>query len=119
MKAKLKGIYSIDLPGGPPELPPDPEDCWVVVQADIGAVVGDAADEFTFYVCTPGKLTKVLGQKEYLFGRHLLIVPRFDWQIVENAIGAVCEQIRGQSWEEIAGQLNTYGGWELDRYVGG
>lgn len=117
MKARLKGISSIDLPGGAPELPADPTNCWIVVQADIGAADGDAADEFTFYVCTPAKLMSVFEQEEYVFGKHLLIVPRFDWQVVEMAISTICEQVDGETWEELAEELHVYGGWEFHRYA--
>lgn len=100
MKATLKGIYSIDLPEGDPSLPEDPENCWIVLQADIGLNDGtEAADTFTFYVCTVKKLSAIVKEKNYRFGRHLIIVDRFDWQMVESAIFKICDETGGENWE--------------------
>lgn len=117
MRARLDGIYSIDLPGGPPELPPDPEDCWLVVQADIGLEAGEAVDTFTFYVCTPKRLEKVLQVEPCQVGRHLLIVGRFDWAVVEASIRGLVDDLRGESWEELAAKIGRYGLWEFEDYV--
>ena len=51
MKAYLDSFFSGDLPSGQ-ELPEDPENCWIVIQADIGSYGESGADTFTFYVCT-------------------------------------------------------------------
>ena len=117
MKARLDGIYSIDLPGGPPELPPDPEDCWLVVQADIGLEAGEGADTFTFYICTPKRLKKVLQVEPCQVGRHLLIVEKFDWSVVDAAIRQMIGDLSADSWDELAAKIGRYGLWEFEDYV--
>lgn len=116
MRAKLSGIYSGDLPEGPPVLPANPERCWIVVQADIGPAGGDGVDTFTFYVTTPLFLEGLMDQQSYQSGKHLLIVQAFSWEIVEGAITSICASVHGESWEEMATALAQYGGWEFDSY---
>lgn len=117
MKAKLKGIYSIDLPEGQPSLPEDPENCWIVLQADIGLDDGtQAADTFTFYICTPKKLSAIVKEEKHQLGRHLIIVDQFDWELLESTIVKICDEATGENWEEIAEQISRYGHWEFEDY---
>ena len=116
MKAYLDGIFSIDLSSGKPELPEDPENCWIVIQADIGAYGGSGADTFTFYVCTINKLNHNLSIKNFKFGRHLILVKRFDWDIVEHAIKSMLDELEADTWEQLAAKIHEYGEWEFNDY---
>ncbi len=117
IKAGLHGgIYSIDLPSGPPQLPTDPEDCWVRVYADIGAVDEVGADTFLFYVCTPKRLQTMVKRAGYYLGRHLVIVDHFAWDLVERIISSICDETTGDTWEEVATKLGRYGLWEFEDY---
>lgn len=117
IEVKLQGpIYSLELSNGPPQLPPDPKDCWIVVYADIGQEGSRGADTFTFYVCTLKKLVTIVRKKRYELQRHLLIVERFDWGLVESAILSICERATGETWDEVATQIGRYGHWEFEDY---
>lgn len=115
MRPTVKGLSSIDLPDGV-SLPEDPTDCWIVVTASIGLVGDDGADDFTFYVCTPRRLERVLTDEAYVWGRHLLIVAAFDWALVRAAIERVCDHVTGKTWDLIANQLARHGAWEFEDY---
>ncbi len=117
MKARLDGIYSIDLPEGPPQLPGDSSNCWIVVQADIGPVGRSGADTFTFYVCTHKRMEQILESEGWQFGRHLLIVERFDWKVVEAAIRRLVEDHEEADWNALAAKLGQYGQWEFADHV--
>lgn len=108
MKARLDGIYSPDLPAGYGELPPNPANCWVVVQADIGSVGGRGADCFTMYVTTPQFLEGCLDKASHQMGRGLIVVAEFDWDVVENAVKETCATVEGESWAELAEKLSRY-----------
>ena len=115
VKAKLDGIFSPDLPSGYSELPECPDNCWIIVHADIGLDDGNnAADCFTFYVSTPKYLSQILTEGYYQAGRALVIVNEFDWFVVEEAIGDICSKVVGDSWEKIAEQLSKYGEYEFE-----
>jgi hypothetical protein len=116
MKPKLKGFYSIDIPEGPPTLPPDVEDCWIVVQAEIGPELSEACDVFTFYVCTIKFLQRILSKQSYQYGKSVILMEKFSWEIIENSIKEICGGTQGDSWEEIAARLSKYWDWEFEDY---
>ena len=116
MKAYLEGIYSIDLPSGPPEMPSNPYDCWIVIQAEIGVEGHSGADTFTFYVCTVKKLRDILSMDNVEFGRHLILVENFDWAIVENAIKGILDELEADTWDQLAAKIHEYGEWEFNDY---
>ena len=107
MKAPLDGIYSIDLPNGPPQMPEDPSDCWVVVQAEIGQDGRLGAETFTFYVTTP----KHIAREPASTTRHTIVMERFNWDEVETHIRARCSAATGQTWAELARSIG--GDWRI------
>ena len=117
MDAELHGLSSVDLPAGPPQLPEDPLDCWVPVEADMGVRGEPGTDSFTFYVCTPIRLARTLGKMPHQFGRHLLIVERFDWSVLDTAIRQLIGDLSADTWNELASKIGRYGLWEFEDYV--
>ncbi|MCA1790113.1 MAG: immunity 8 family protein [Thioalkalivibrio sp.] len=115
MKADLKGISSIDLPDGT-SLPANPKDCWILVTASIGSDESEAADDFTFYVCTPDRMHSILTTSPVIWGKRLLIVDQFDWATVKRTIDELCDRISGENWDDIARQLSYYALWEFSDY---
>ena len=79
-KPELKYLLSIELEDG--QLPEDPEDCSIFVEANIGLQDEEGSDIFSFNVVTP----KALQQDTPRWGRGLLIVDRFSWETVETSI---------------------------------
>lgn len=116
MKAYLDGIYSIDIPSGKPELPHDPENCWIVIQADIGSEGLSGSDTFTFYVCTVKKLSHILGTKNFQLGHHLILVEYFDWDVIEEAIKDIIIKLEADTWVQLAKKINEHGEWEFNNY---
>lgn len=111
----LMGIFSPDLPEGPPLLPADPADCWVIVQADIGVAGEEGSDIFTFYVTTPQWLQKQ-SSIGWRWGQGLLILDEFEWSLIESALSKLVESVSGETWEECAEKINRYGHWEFFDY---
>lgn len=117
MEASLQGLFSVDLPKGPSQMPENPFDCWIPVEAEIGVRGEAGADTFTFYVCTPNRLARSVQRTPYQFGRHLLIVEKFDWSVVESAIQSLLETLTADSWGDLAIRIGRYGHWEYEDYV--
>jgi len=105
---RLDGIYSIDLPAGPPEMPSNPYDCWIVIQADIGILGEIGTDTFTFYFTTPTWLE----QRGQIPSSNVIVNDRFDWEAVKHEIEARCSLANGTTWEAIA--RNLAGEWEYE-----
>ena len=108
---EVKVIYSVDLDGD--ELPPDPEDCAVLVNVDIGIRGEDGADQFHFTTVTPRFLQR---SNDVRWGRSYLIVPRFSWEAVEAALEKLLMHCRGEDWEAVANNLSKELHWEFENY---
>lgn len=114
MNVRLHELYSPDLPAGYGQMPPDPDCCWIRVHADIGSESGTGADCFTVYVTTPAFLANSLVGEKYQLGRGLLLVAKFDWDVVEEAVRAVCGSVSGTEWRDLAAQLSRHFYYEYE-----
>jgi hypothetical protein len=108
---RLKGLTSSDLDRD--QLPASPDDCDVVVDAEIGPSEGDRADRFAFQVVTP---TRLLRSGEVRWGRGLLIVDVFSWSAVERAIEKLLMHAARPTWDEVAAELGKELHWEFENY---
>ena len=111
MFPELKRLTSPDLEHG--TLPPNPKDCLVFLEAEIGSGEMEAADIFGFTVVTPKAVAKCRGRH---WGRGYLLLPEFTWEEVEQALSRLLAQCVGPSWQEIAWRLNKELLWEFDGY---
>ena len=107
----LKTLMSLDLER--PRLPDDPDDCEVTLEATIGPDSSDAADIFAFSVVTPTTLGR---EAPFRWGRGILIVPTFSWEIVDHALARFLAHCSRDSWEEVAQRLNQNLHWQFDNY---
>jgi hypothetical protein len=116
MQAELRSLFSVSLPSGPNEMPENPRDCWIVMQADIGYEGGEGTDNFTFYVTTPAFLQRIVDTEAYQLGRGLVVVKQFNWTVVEELTRRLCADARGESWLVIAQMLSRNFLWEFEDY---
>jgi len=93
-KRYIKSIFCIDYPG-PGELPPDPYNAYGDVRVDIGYENEVGVSNYAFDVYTPTKLDSSIKGRDQkcLFGRHMLIVEKFDYDIIEKAIETIIDEI--------------------------
>tara|TARA_R110000851_G_scaffold282906_1_gene436431 strand:+ start:693 stop:1076 length:384 start_codon:yes stop_codon:yes gene_type:complete len=108
---KLKSLVSADLEVG--RIPPAPDDCRVLIEAEIGPADSEGADVFSFEVCTPKAFERDSGAT-WLKGT--LLVESFDWKTVEQALQQYIMQCAGESWDEIASKLSRQLDWEFEDY---
>lgn len=106
---ELRDILCPDLV--PPALPADPTDCAVSFQALIGPRGAEGSDAFSFTVVTPSRL---LHSADARWGRGYLIVGRFDWDVVVEAVARLLAYCGRPTWEEVVQQLNHELQWALD-----
>jgi hypothetical protein len=104
-------ISSIDLDYG--DLPPDPEECSVSIDVEIGPKGSNGGDRFSFEVVTPKYLFGVTGTR---WGRGLLIVNKFDWQVVESFVAKLLRHSQGETWEDVAKEISKEMPWEFENY---
>lgn len=117
MRAVLRELHSPDLPDLEQGAPPDPERFCILVQAFVGpADEEDVRESFDFLLCTPSGLADELTAKPYVWGRHYLLVPRYDFPTVTEAVTKICDEAEGADWDAVAGLLGRYGKWEFEDY---
>ena len=108
----VKGLSSPNL--ARPAIPPDPEDCAVLCEAEIGEKDGRGADLFHFTVATPRFLLREGG---VTWGRGYLIVDQFSWSAVDRALEKLCLHAWRPTWPESAAALAKELHWEFENYT--
>ena len=111
MKPEIKSLFSTDLNKG--ELPDNPSDCSVLVEANIGAEAEEGSEIFSFYVVTASFLEKASKPR---WGRGYLVVDFFSWDVVEVSINKLLRHCNGNNWDEISAKLSKELYWEFDNY---
>ncbi|UTW56755.1 Imm8 family immunity protein [Kordiimonas sp. SCSIO 12610] len=115
MKAHLDGIWSSVIPDGQSQ-PEDQEDFWADIVAEIGPEHGKGAEMFTFQVCSPKWLEHSLKSNDFIIDKNLIIIEKFDWQLIETAIKKLIARFECDTWEELAKEIDRYGEWEFHNY---
>lgn len=86
------------------------------VEAIIGKCDSDGGDLFYFTVCDLVWLSKEILDKEIIFGKHLIIMEFFNFELLKRAIAAKCEEAKGENWEQISARLSRFGQSEFEDY---
>jgi hypothetical protein len=97
MLLQLKGVFSPHL--NEPNLPDDPECCFVLMFADIGQRGSAGADQFNFHVVTPRYLSE---NPEVRWGRAYLLMPAFSWSEVTRMLERLVANTNAQDWRGAA-----------------
>lgn len=94
------------------QVPVDAADCELTFTASIG-IDGVRGDNFQFVVVTPSALAR----SQYTgWCKDYLLVQDFSWAQVDNYVANLLASIRGESWEDVAGQLQQFMDWEFYNY---
>ena len=86
------------------------------VTASIGPAGELGQELFQFTVCSPSWLAAEPMRKGYAFLRHILVIERWNPELVERAIGDLCRRVEGDDWHQIAERLARFGHWEFEDY---
>jgi Immunity protein 8 len=108
---EVKSLVSPDLDYG--VAPPNPQECTVYVEAEIGPKNGEGAEIFSFTCVTPAALAALSGRR---WGRGYLILDFFSWRSVEEALANLLCHCSADSWNEVATKLNKELHWEFENY---
>ena len=95
--------------------PPDPDDCAILIEIQVGPKGVDGGDLFQFVATTPAYLVE---HSERRWGRGYLILPSFSWAEVEDAVAKLIARSARSSWQEVGAELNKELQWEFDNYRG-
>lgn len=113
MKPKIKRYHSPDI-----DLrtysPVEADNFSFLLQVMVGPDDSDACESFDIHVCTPRWLLDNCIAP--LWGRHMLIVPSYDFRTIEELIGERFRECTGKDWLSVAGNLARYAKWEFEDY---
>jgi hypothetical protein len=117
VRADLKRMYSIELPVSlEKHCPADPENFGLSIRLEVGLVGSDATDLFDLFVCTPYWIKERLAQEGAAWGRHTLLIPKYDYDLIVQAITKRTDACQGKDWPEIANKLARFTAWEFEDY---
>ncbi|MEZ0542989.1 Imm8 family immunity protein [Fibrella arboris] len=71
-------------------------------------------DSFAVYVCSPGHLQA--SKNNVTFGRHLLIVNRYDFDEILDVAAKHITSFDEPTWPALAEKLSRFGKWEFEDY---
>ena len=116
MKAEIKRFHSPDVDNLVDFVPPESECFGFLLQVFIGPLGVDAEESFDIVVSTPIWLAKKVGEFGSLWGRHHLIVGRYDFEAIRVEIERCVAECEGADWGEVALRLSRRGKWEFEDY---
>lgn len=117
MRAELRDLHSADVPAGLEAFtPPDARAFSVAVEATIGPAGSDGGELFQFEVVGPDWFGVNPPGKGFRWGRHFLILDRWDYSVLHRVIADLCRHSEGRDWAEVAGKIARYGLWEFEDY---
>jgi len=117
VKAEVRRFHSPDILSLEEYQPEDPEIFGFLLQVLAGPDDGPGEESFDVVVCSPRWLASDLGDGGMRWGRHYLLVGRYDWPSLKQFVTAHFEAVEGDTWREVAEQLGRFGRWEFEDYV--
>ena len=117
MRAALKRMYSNELDVGLKEYrPANPENFGISIRLEAGLVGSDAADSFDLFVCTPNWIKEQCTEEGAVWGRHMLLMPEYDYDLMLRAVTREMDACQGKDWHEVANKLARFAAWEFEDY---
>lgn len=117
MHAELKGLDSLEAPGGLSDFAPEDPSCFsVLVTASLGPPGTDASDLFSLAVCSASWLEAHPPERGFEFLRHTLVLREWDYALLERAVANLCRRTEGGDWDEVACRIGRYLAWEFEDY---
>ncbi len=114
--SEVRALHSPDICQLQSDAPHDITNFGILVQALVGPSGEPGEESFDVVVCTPAWLAQELSQSEYLYGRHHLIVERYDYCLIRRALDETFGGVTGATWAEVAERLARFGHWEFEDY---
>lgn len=116
MRCELRHLHSPDAQDLESYRPTDASSFSILIQAMIGPSGGAGEESFSFVLCTPEYVATELADGGYRWGHSVLLVPRYNYRVLLDAVQRVCHGVEGETWHDIATKLGHYFSWEFADY---
>ena len=87
---------------------------WITLH--IGPSDAEGAHLYQLLICTPDWLKQKSNESGAVWGRHMLIVPKFNKDRIRSEIERYIESCEGSDFWEIAQQIARVAAWEFEDY---
>jgi Immunity protein 8 len=114
--AELKNVFTSDMDDLATYRPEDSSSFQLTVRAMIGPQNGVGAESFDIQVCTPAWLEKECERFGFCFGKHRLVIRKYDPAQIKSILASLVQRSSGDSWEAVAVKLSQVAHWEFDNY---
>ena len=111
LKLEVKSIISPDLDHG--KAPPDPDNCAVFIEVEIGEKNKEGADIFSFTAITPKYM---VANPVTRWGRGYLLMESFSWSEAESMLDKLLGFVHEETWDGVAQNLCKELHWEYENY---
>ena len=116
MKAKLKDIHSPDISDLKTYKPPQEDNFCFLLQALTGPDDELGDETFDIIVCTPKWLIENHKHDRVVFLRHYMLVFKYNYTNIINALKEKIETLNENSWNDLALKISRIGYWEFEDY---
>ncbi|MBL8508123.1 MAG: immunity 8 family protein [Chitinimonas sp.] len=117
MKAKIKEIYSLEIPSSIEDYwPSDELNFGLSIRLIVGPDEADGGESFDLLVCTPDWIKNQYADEGGVWGHHMLIVFEYDWKFIKEKIELFAAGCSGRDWPELARKLSLVAAWEFEDY---
>lgn len=116
MKAEIKALHSPDVHDLRTFKPTKRDNFGFLLQLIVGPQGEMGEESFDMIVCTPKWLEENYSINEVIFGRHYLIVFKYDYEGIYKKISNYIGKIEEPTWNEVAQKIGRIGHWEFEDY---
>lgn len=117
MKAQLKEMYSLQISEMLKDFRPEVSgDFGISVRLMIGPEETDQSESFDILVCTPTWIQDQLRDESCMWGRHMLIVQEYDYELILQSLSTRIASCTGKSWDAVASKIARFAAWEFEDY---
>jgi hypothetical protein len=112
VRARLKHLYSEDVPDLAAWVPPVPDEFAVPLVLEVGALGLRGRERFDLLAVTPRWLERRHGRAGAVLGRGKLLVFEWDFERLRAFLARKVEACSGRSWPEVARKVGAIAEWE-------
>ncbi len=114
MKAIIKNFDSSDVFDLKGYIPDQSNYFGFPLALHIGSSFEKGEDIFYVFICTPAFILSDFSETNFVWGRHMIIVFKYDWDEIFTAIKEKVEEVSSDTWGDVAHEINKYAGWEFE-----
>jgi hypothetical protein len=116
IKPEIRRFHSPDAPFLDSYVTPANGLFVVLIQMFIGAENGEGEESFDVVVCSSSWIERKCAV-DPMFCEQMIVARSFDWPKIRKLLEQRVATVHGETWPDVARQLERIGRWEFSGYV--